>query len=775
MTGPTSFPRLAARAATKRFRLPSTLLGDLSQMCWRPKATALLLTTSLSSFALWPHLAAAADQDVAAADQTDATSSTSAPAEVVVRSTHGFDTATGVTGTAPGGGLISIEDAAQAQSTVSTDYIQKQSSMSFAFQLLANAPGVTTSLADPYGMSEQFTMSVRGLNQDEIGQVVEGMPVNDIGYYTGYPSQFSDSENDDSITLSQGSVDLDAPVINAAGGLLTVYFRNPSDTPGGFLDFSYGSHQAIREFGRIETGLIGDTGIKGFISASHFTDNNWRGPGQDGRDHVDFKFVKEWGSGNKVSIVGTYNSALSSYYPEPTLADWSQSHRSFNLDANSAGPDANYWKLYQGPFRLYYQSMPSSFNLGDGLTLGVTPYFQYGYGNGPFGDEIPVTNLFFGTQPVAGPLPVPPSSIQDGYAVVEGNFTDAQYRYGAVIKLDYEFENHHFTAGYWPDYGDEVDTESFTTVDASGKPADVWGESGLIKLPNGQTLTEGKFHTITKVNAFFVGDSIDLMDDKLKIDFGLKQVFATRDGTNEVPGPQYGVSIMSKETLPRAAARFQLDSENQIFAKVSTNFRTPVESVLYNTYSIYDGSLQTQGSTNVKDEYSISEEIGWRYQSDVVVGSATFFNYNFSNRQVQSQVAINGVLVTSSINAGGQTSRGVDAEVGLVPYHHFSPYVSFEYLDATLDDNFQTSGTAANGATVTDYLQTAGKTAVRSPNVVAAASITYDDGTYFGTLTGKYTGSQYSTFLNDEKIPGYATADITLGYRFPSIGFFSAA
>jgi outer membrane receptor protein involved in Fe transport len=276
------------------------------------------------------------------------------------------------------------------------------------------------------------------------------------------------------------------------------------------------------------------------------------------------------------------------------------------------------------------------------------------------------------------------------------------------------------------------------------------------------------------VNAFFAGDSMQFLDDKLKIDLGLKQVFVSRDGTNETPGPQYGVSVDSRETLPRASARYQIDDVNQVFFKVSTNFRTPVESVLYNSYSIYDSSLQTNASTHVKDEYSISEEVGWRYQSDVVVGSLTFFNYDFSNRQVQDEVSINGVLVGSSVNAGGQTSRGVDAEAGLVPWHHFAPYVSFEYLDATLDNNFQTTGnigTTAKPIYVTDYLPTAGKTAVRSPDVVASASVTYDDGTYFGTLTGKYTGSEYSTFLNDQKIPGYATADITVGYRFPSLWY----
>jgi iron complex outermembrane recepter protein len=161
----------------------------------------------------------------------------------------------------------------------------------------------------------------------------------------------------------------------------------------------------------------------------------------------------------------------------------------------------------------------------------------------------------------------------------------------------------------------------------------------------------------------------------------------------------------------------------------------------------------------VKDEYSISEELGYRYQGALFDASATFFNYNFFNKQVTTQVDLNGALINSSVNAGGQTSRGIDAEIGLKPYYHFAPYVSAEYLNATIDDNFPIDG---------DYLPTKGKSAVRSPKFSGAVGVAYDDGTYFGNLGIKYVSSQYSTFMNDEKIPDYATADITIGYRFPN-------
>jgi len=41
-------------------------------------------------------------------------------------------------------------------------------------------------------------------------------------------------------------------------------------------------------------------------------------------------------------------------------------------------------------------------------------------------------------------------------------------------------------------------------------------------------------------------------------------------------------------------------------------------------------------------------------------------------------------------------------------------------------------------------------------------------GVYFGNFNLRYQGAQYSTLMNDQKIPGYMTADINLGRTLPS-------
>ena len=164
----------------------------------------------------------------------------------------------------------------------------------------------------------------------------------------------------------------------------------------------------------------------------------------------------------------------------------------------------------------------------------------------------------------------------------------------------------------------------------------------------------------------------------------------------------------------------------------------------------------------MKPEYSIAEEVGYRYSGARVIGSLTLFNYNFTNRQITTVLDLNGALIGGTINAGGQTSRGVDAEIGSRPWHHLSPYLSGEYLYATIDNDIAAGG---------DLLPTAGKIAVRSPRFQGAIGLSYDDGTLFGVASVKYVSSQYATFTDDERSPDHTQADIALGVRLPSIRF----
>jgi iron complex outermembrane receptor protein len=653
-------------------------------------------------------------------------------------------------------GLLPDQREPKAVSAISGDFISKQAPTLNAFQLVNLLPGANVSSSDPYGLSVSSSLTLRGLGQDEIGVLMEGAPQNDIGYYYAYPSQFADAENLKQIFLSQGAADIDSPIVGGAGGLLSLSLDDPHAQRGALVDLSLGSYNERRAFVRLDTGTIGSTGLKAFISYSNSRADNWRGAGFDKRQHVDAKLLDEWGDGNRASIAVSFNDADTSTYPSPTLADWETSGRDFNYDKHYTDGDTNYWRLYRSPFRNIYVSAPIHLKLGERLALDSTTYLQFGYGNSPYGTQLGTTGNFLGTEELTQPITLP--GAEEGVATVLGNFTGDQFRGGNVTRLTLQAGAHTLTAGLWFDYGTDRVLQTYTSIRADGQPIDQWGyQDHAIRTADGRLLAYENERTITVTKGFFVADSFAITP-RLTLDVGFKGVDVLHSGRNYLPGPQSGVHFDSFAALPRAALHYQLDERQQVFANVTTNFRAPDEYTLYNVYDT--GAVIGQGTPALKNEYSVSEELGYRYIGPNLSVSLTAFHYHFRNRQLATVVDMGGALINSTINAGRQTSYGLDGEIDFRPAKGMSLYVSGEYLHARLDDDLPIGD---------DFLPTRGKHAVSAPDFQVGAGGTYDDGRLFGSAALKYVGRQYSTFTNDESIRGYATLDLSIGVHLAGL------
>ena len=653
-------------------------------------------------------------------------------------------------------GLLPDQTEAKAVSAISADFITKQAPTLNAYQLVSLLPGANVASSDPYGLSASSSLTLRGLGQDSIGVLMEGAPQNDIGYFYAYPSQFADAENVRQIRLAQGAVDIDSPVVAAAGGLLALTLDDPATDAGGLLNLSIGSYDERRLFARVDSGRIGGTGLRAFLSYSNNRADNWRGAGYDIRQHIDAKLLNEWGDGNRASLAVSYNDAKTSTYPSPTMADWQAQGRGFNYSKDYSEGDTSYWHLYRGPFRNLYFAAPVHLKLDEGLEFDSSAYLQLGHGNSPYGTQLATTGNYLGTEYLDQPIELP--GAVDGVATVLGNWTGKQMRVGDVAKLTLESGAHRVTAGLWFDYGTDRVTQSYTSIRADGRPVDPWGyQDKAIRTADGRLLAYENARTVTITKGLFLADSVTITP-RLGIDIGFKAVNVLRKGHNYLPGPQSDIRYDSSAALPRAAIHYQLDDRQQIFANIATSFRVPNEFALYNSY--YGGELVGQGTTALKNEYSVSQELGYRYIGPSLSFSLTAFHYHFRNRQVPTVVNSGGALVNSTINAGSQTSYGLDGEIDYRPAKGVSIYASGEYLHTRLNDDL-----AING----DYLPTRGKQAVSSPRFQFALGSTYDDGRLFGSSALKYVGRQYASFMNDERIGAYATLDLAIGVHLAGL------
>lgn len=698
---------------------------------------------------------------------------------------HTRDLGDGDTGRAFGGGLMTPTDSPKSVSAVTRDYIAKQNPALNPMQLLQLLPGANVSDTDPLGMTGG-NMSVRGLTESQMGFTLEGFPINDIGNFAVYPQEIVDAENLKTVRLAQGSADLDSPHISASGGVVDMYMIDPKKTMGGHVDMTYGSYNATRGFARFDTGYIGNTNLRAYFSYSQARQDHWRGPGWENKKHGEMKIVNDWGDGNRISLAVVGNSLKNNAYPNVTKASWNKWGIGFDNPVGSSGlvsgdppntvyerhyvkGDSNYYKMRPNPFTNIYASMPSTFKLTDHLVLTETPYFWYGYGNGGGAYSTNMSQMSYGSQTLPGSIN---GQTPSGNVMLYNPSLTETYRPGATTKLTWTAGINRLMVGYWFEYSKQRQTSPYSEVSSDGTPLSLWGDSNNVVLSNGQTAQYRNTLTQTQVHTPFIGDSLSLLHGKLTLDAGLKYSIVKRRGTNYLPdvGQKY-VNTNYYQALPTAAIRYKIDTHNQVFVSVATNYRMPQNYALYDSGTYQAGrGYSTQANPDQKPEISISEEVGWRYQDDLISSSVTYFHYNFTNRLfTQTLVNERGQTWTTNINGGGEHSDGVDAEIGTRPFHHVRPYVSFEYLHAVTDSNLPVSS-----GSITDYMHTKGKAAPQAPAYQVGFGLDYDDGHRFAGFNLKYVAKQYSTFMNDEHIPGYVRMNINVGYRLPKMGIFKS-
>ncbi|WP_408869852.1 TonB-dependent receptor [Gluconacetobacter tumulisoli] len=698
----------------------------------------------------------------------------------------GHSAGDGVTRRALGGGLMVNEDAPKSKSTVTRDFIEKQTPGLNPFQLMTLMPGVNTSDTDPMGLTGG-TMTVRGMTQSQMGFTLEGFPLSDIGSGAIYPQEILDSENLQKIQLAQGSADLDSPVINASGGIVNMYMIDPLMKMGGRVNFSYGSFNSVRGFVRYDTGLIAHTNARAYFSFSDTHANMWRGPGMDKKIHGEMKFVNDWGQGNRISLAIVGNQLNNAAFPSTNLTNYQKFGDGVmgapvtgntvysSVYTGDTSANSTYYKLHQNPFTNIYASAPSTFTLTDRIVLTETPYFWYGNGNGGGAYYENLEKQQWGSQTMGSSI----NGVSKGSTLLYNPSNTQTYRPGAVTKVTLTTGPNRLLIGYWFEYSKQFQTGPYSGVNADGTPADVWGGGSQLVLANGETQQYRDAMTQTTIHAPFIGDSLSLLHDRLTLDAGFKYAIVTRRGQNNLPDTSTGkyISQTLGEPLPTAAVRFKINDENQLFVSGATNFRMPANTSLYDAGTYYSGSgYTTHGTTAQKPEISISEEAGWRYQGKLFSSSITYFHYNFTNR-LYTQTVVDPTnpanYWTSSINGGNAHSDGVDFEIGTRPIYNFRPYVSAEYLHAVTDSNIAVSA-KLNGSSITDYVRSAGKIAPQAPKYTLGFGLDYDDGSVFGTFNLKYTARQYSTFMDDQSIPGFVRMNVSAGYRFPNWGPFKS-
>ncbi|WP_367160378.1 TonB-dependent receptor plug domain-containing protein [Kozakia baliensis] len=614
-----------------------------------------------------------------------------------------------------GGGMMRIETAPRTVQTVDKQYIAMRSPTSTALDLIQNLPSVNIMTPDSYGM-EGGQIQTRGLTDLDMGLMLDGAPAAAAKYL----SENIDSENLEEVNLTPGSAGTDLPVTSAAGGVMTEVSHTPEKKFGGLMDFTYGTNNLSREFIRLESGEIGNTGVRSFFSFSNTHNRSWMGAGINDRKHIDFGAQKDWENGSTARVFVSWNNenfVIDNYPTEQEFYRYKHTGQGYGRSADPS--NANYWKNNNDHWNQVFLTAPIHVVLPARFSFDLQPYFSYGTGY----DASPL-----------GAVTDENGASRNGINYFNQNATR---QVGAVAKLNYSPDNHNtISLGYW--YENNYTMQSYPqsyALPGGGAP----NPMNLNYRISAGDLQDAGY----EIHSLFIEDTAKYFQDRLTIHGGFKFVMS-----NTWNRDYYGRQVANRtEPLPQLQIGYRINEHNQVYLNVEGDYRQPSQVDL--------GWLYTDVAIP-KNQYSIKEELGWRYHDKYLVIDASFFNYNVTNRIVDQYVGMNNFRPFS---IGNQQMRGFDFMIAGRSIHGFSPYASVEYLHATQDSNVFDPYQGI-------MLHSAGTQAIMAPHVMANFGLTYTYGGFFGNASVHYTGPQSVSVAGDQRIPGYVTDTLSLGYHF---------
>lgn len=197
-----------------------------------------------------------------------------------------------------------------------------------------------------------------------------------------YLQQNVDSENIESVNVMPGSSQVDMPTANAAAGTLDERTITPSEKRGGSVDFSYGTNNFSREFIRLQSGYIGHSGVRTYVSFSNAHARQWMGGGINERKHVDFGLQKDFDNGSFIKLFTSWHNSMftiDNYATASEFYDYKHNGVGYNR-SNSQAAGGNYWKGNLDSWNQFFVSAPVHVVVNKKLDFDMTPYLSTGFG-----------------------------------------------------------------------------------------------------------------------------------------------------------------------------------------------------------------------------------------------------------------------------------------------------------------------------------------------------------------------------------------------------------
>lgn len=603
-------------------------------------------------------------------------------------------------------------------------------------------PGVNSESPDARSLAvEQSSVRLRGVRSMLGAMTVEGMP-NYGGNPMGPRDYLYDMENMSAVSVYKGATPADiATGIGSRGGAIVLHPKWSGEASSVRASQAVGGNDYRRSFLRLESGKLGDTGLRIAGGLSYSEGKKWRGPGDLGpRTNANLNLSHSLGNDLDIKLWLNHNEQKQHLYRPLTYAQARDLSTNNKLDYNrrltgTALTDIDYYGYNKGNFKNDDVLGILTWRPAAATTLTLKPYYA-----------VEDSLIHEGTAAAGGRVQARTRDIKRKGAIAEAA-TDLG---GVTAVLGYHYE----------DLDMEVYTKNYAIT-----------PSGLDYRGYGLFVATG--------NAYVKSPYVKLAgkNDNLSWQLGLKHFTfedAASKGYTTGPGPTYPLlpasdldrkAVSYRILLPTLGLSYDLSTETQIHASAGRNFIRPYSYLpLVNYYNNNRAAFMAGGVSlqDMFDGFSIEKsntlDLGLRHQNAYFDVNPTLFmarHKNLITTISDPRVSVGGKPASYQQNVGKASSYGIELALTAFVNEQLSLFLNPTYTHFTYDEDISFQGAKISAK---------GKQVVDTPRWMTRAGLSYRWNDFELAPSLRYLGHRYGNVNHSERIGSHVLADLAVYY-----------
>jgi len=624
----------------------------------------------------------------------------------------------------------------RANSVIDRDTLLQQPPGLDPLKVLTRVPGLRVSSGDDLTGSFSMRMSMRGMNKEQIGISIDGIPNGSTLSNGGtMPTRLLDPANLLQIDVSQSAGDIGTPSNQALGGYIDFKTRDPSRTAGGDAEIAGGNYRYQREFIRVDTGEFGPA-LTAYVDASHSFVRTWPGDqsGRSRKDHADLRILKDFDNGSSLRGTVSHNSMSDNDYDAVALRAASRYKAVFEVDPTTDGLtdswtgnpaiDQNSRRTRGIDSNETFAHLDGTFKLTQDTAVSLKPYYQHQNGAGWFYvpyKQLPVNGEVYSAVPAGGS---PTGVVQECYAseyqrtatgaliptsavALPAGVTAATLsaagcpaaarfamnpssqwgareatrrrggyqmdRTGSLGEISTTLgDSNHLRLGGWYEYIRRKKTRNWYSVTDPTRGFD-YLESALYSI------TQDRLYRSHTAMAY-AQDQIGFWNGRAQLDVGGTYQHFSEVYASPVEFNGSRALTVSSKLLPKVGILYRINGRTEVFGSASKNFSALPDSV-------FESAAAIDARKGIKPETSTNKDLGLRYFTPGLGLSFQVYSIDYRDRISIQNGNPNGDIfsrdaTTTFENQGGITSRGAELTARTAWGTSFDFYAAYAYDDA---------------------------------------------------------------------------------------------